>query len=289
MKKPELAWLKDLGEKLRPLAHRYRAVLIVLLAGMLLLASGGWFGGGKEQAAAQTGQPAPFTARESTLARHSCPCGQFHHTFLCEPAVTICGVTEPFLSAFHCAASPGCVVARSFSPRLTNRLAHTGHPQPAVRDFTIARHSCPCGHSHHTSLWLPGSTSSGRRLPFFVGCHSPAISGKRAARSFSPGTTRLPPQLGQPVPLFARENTSACQVCPFGQRHHTRRLLPDVTTSGVRLPFFSSSHSSSSSVFPVRMQNEYKLSRISASPLPLPDGIPIPSHTQRQKIKAPLG
>lgn len=46
MKKPELAWLKDLGEKLRPLAHRYRAVLIVLLAGMLLLASGGWFGGG---------------------------------------------------------------------------------------------------------------------------------------------------------------------------------------------------------------------------------------------------
>ena len=57
MKKPELAWLKDLGEKLRPLAHRYRAVLIVLLAGMLLLASGGWFGGGKEQAAAQTGQP----------------------------------------------------------------------------------------------------------------------------------------------------------------------------------------------------------------------------------------
>lgn len=42
MKKPELAWLKDLGEKLRPLAHRYRAVLIVLLAGMLLLASGGW-------------------------------------------------------------------------------------------------------------------------------------------------------------------------------------------------------------------------------------------------------
>ena len=57
MKKPELAWLKDLGEKLRPLAHRYRAVLIVLLAGMLLLASGGWFGGGEEQAAAQTGQP----------------------------------------------------------------------------------------------------------------------------------------------------------------------------------------------------------------------------------------
>ena len=54
MKKPELAWLKDLGEKLRPLAHRYRAVLIVLLAGMLLLASGGWFGGGEEQAAAQT-------------------------------------------------------------------------------------------------------------------------------------------------------------------------------------------------------------------------------------------
>lgn len=57
MRKPELAWLKDLGEKLRPLAHRYRAVLIVLLAGMLLLASGGWFGGGEEQAAAQTGQP----------------------------------------------------------------------------------------------------------------------------------------------------------------------------------------------------------------------------------------
>ncbi|MFQ7242051.1 MAG: hypothetical protein ACLRO1_06655, partial [Agathobaculum sp.] len=45
MKKPDLAFLRELGDKVLPLVRKYRALLIVLLAGVLLLASGGLFGG----------------------------------------------------------------------------------------------------------------------------------------------------------------------------------------------------------------------------------------------------
>src|SRR5699024_9849349 len=48
------AWLNQMGEKLLPLARRYRALLVVLLAGILLLASGGIFAGGRAQDAAET-------------------------------------------------------------------------------------------------------------------------------------------------------------------------------------------------------------------------------------------
>ena len=54
MKKPDIAWLNQMGEKLLPLARRYRALLVVLLAGILLLASGGIFAGGRTQDAAET-------------------------------------------------------------------------------------------------------------------------------------------------------------------------------------------------------------------------------------------
>ena len=54
MKKPDIAWLNQMGEKLLPLARRYRALLVVLLAGVLLLASGGIFAGGRAQDAAET-------------------------------------------------------------------------------------------------------------------------------------------------------------------------------------------------------------------------------------------
>lgn len=58
--------------------------------------------------------------------------------------------------------------------------------------------TCPSGHFHHTSLWLPGVTISGVRVPFSVSSHWAAISGCSIARSLKPAKTRRPAQYGQP-------------------------------------------------------------------------------------------
>ena len=70
------------------------------------------------------------------------------------------------------------------------------------------------------------TVAAGERSPFLVGCHSAARSGYRVARSVSPEIARRPLQYGHPVPLPLRVWTAACQLCPFAQRHQTRRLLP---------------------------------------------------------------
>ena len=61
MKKPDLAFLRELGNKVLPLAHKYRALLIVLLAGVLLLASGGLFGGRQQLETAAEPDAAPVS------------------------------------------------------------------------------------------------------------------------------------------------------------------------------------------------------------------------------------
>lgn len=188
-------------------------------------------------------------------ACHSWPFSHSHHTFRCDPAVTSRGVRTPFLPGCHCRASSGCVDVRSFSPRSMARLAQTGQPAPATRDLTTACHSCPLPHTHHTSLWLPGSTCSGVRGSFFSGCHCFAISGNCDARSVCPAMGSFPAQYGHRVPVLVRVYTGLCHSCPCSHCHHTRLLLPLLTVSGVNCPFFSQSHWRSSSARPVLSQN----------------------------------
>mgnify|MGYP000163994202 CR=1 FL=1 len=98
--------------------------------------------------------------------------------------------------------------------------------------------------------------SPGVRLPFRVGCHWAASSGRRVARSFSPSASLRLAQTGQPQP-FTLVFTSACHSWPFSQRHHTFRWLPGSTSLGVSAPFLvgchwaaSSGHSVAKSVSP---------------------------------------
>ena len=67
MKKPDLAFLRKLGDKVLPLVHKYRALLIVLLAGVLLLASGGLFGGRQQLETAAEPDAAPVSEEGFSL------------------------------------------------------------------------------------------------------------------------------------------------------------------------------------------------------------------------------
>ena len=68
MKKPDLAFLRELGDKMLPLVHKYRALLIVLLAGVLLLASGGLFGGRQQLETSAEPDAAPVSEEGFSLA-----------------------------------------------------------------------------------------------------------------------------------------------------------------------------------------------------------------------------
>ena len=76
---------------------------------------------------------------ENTTARQTWPSPQRHQTFLWLPVVTISGVSEPFKSCAHWAATLGCCVARSLNPGSTRRPVQYGQPVPPVlRDDTAA-------------------------------------------------------------------------------------------------------------------------------------------------------
>ena len=77
-------------------------------------------------------------------------------------------------------------------------LAHIGHFEPFVRRATAACHSCPSEHFHQIFLLLPLVTSLGVSFPFFVGCHSWAISGYTVYKSLNPINTLCPEQYGHP-------------------------------------------------------------------------------------------
>lgn len=55
--------------------------------------------------------------------------------------------------------------------------AQTGQPLPLTRALTAARHWWPLSQTHQTLRRLPGRTSWGVSVPFFVGCHWRARSG----------------------------------------------------------------------------------------------------------------
>lgn len=159
--------------------------------------------------------------RADTIAVYSCPREQSHQTFLLLYGVTPSGVKFPLRAGCHCAEISGKWVARSFSPGITILPAHTGQSElfPALA-VTVACHSWPLSHCHHTLRRVPATTSWGVKLPFLSGCHCRANSGWVAARSFSPGERRRLVQTGQPVPPMARDFTMACHSWPFSQIHH---------------------------------------------------------------------
>ena len=73
-------------------------------------------------------------------------------------------------------------------------LLQIGQPAPFTRCLEQAVHSCPFSQRHQQSFLLLGFRSQGFKSPFFVGCHSAAISGLSDARSFSPRIGFVPAQ-----------------------------------------------------------------------------------------------
>ncbi len=83
----------------------------------------------------------------------------------------------------------------------------------------------------------------GVNLPFFVGCHSSARSGRAAARQLL-AQTRCPAQKGHPMPRRVRRATGACHSWSLaaGQSHQTTRPVPAVTPDGTSRPFLVGCH-----------------------------------------------
>ena len=103
--------------------------------------------------------------------------------------------------------------------------------------------SGPSGHFHQTRLPEPQPTPAGVRSPFFVGCHSAAISGATTAREFVE-EMRLSAQNGQPA--RCRWTTCVFHTCsgPFGHFHQAT-LTPEPSvppSSGVRGRFLVGCH-----------------------------------------------
>jgi hypothetical protein len=73
---------------------------------------------------------------------------------------------------------------------------------------TAVCQSCPREQRHQYFLFEPAPTIEGVVLPFFVGCHSAALSGAIVARELVTDT-RTPAQNGQSIPRM-RSPTAAC-------------------------------------------------------------------------------
>ncbi len=166
---------------------------------------------------AQTGQPDPL-ARAFTEAVHlALQVGHIQPMRWPLWAVSSWGVWQltPGVES-HCAAMSGNTVARSLTPgcRTTGCQflstfpfsAHFLHPSACFRLATDARHLCPqCGQSHRICCLLCGLTWLGLTLlASGVGSHCAAMSGRRVAKSFTPGTTPRVLQLGQAAPCSRR-------------------------------------------------------------------------------------
>ena len=174
----------------------------------------------------QIGHPLFDNVRSLILADHSWsgPSGHIHQTFLLLPATTSAGVRSPFFVGCHSAAISEEKASSEFVTD-TRCPAQHGHPLfDNVRSLILADHSWsgPSGHIHQTFLLLPATTSAGVRSPFFVGCHSAAISEEKASSEFVIDT-RCPAQHGHPVPKCVRLTITAGHSWsgPSGHIHQT--------------------------------------------------------------------
>lgn len=92
----------------------------------------------------QNGHPVPLFVRGCILASHSCSglLEQRHQTFRALPAVTLSGVSSPFLEGCHSAASLGNNAASEFVAS-TACPEQKGQPFPRHARFaTVHSHSC---------------------------------------------------------------------------------------------------------------------------------------------------
>src|SRR5262249_28188786 len=95
---------------------------------------------GRLRASAHPGQPAPLAVRWFTVACHSCPNWQRHHTRWCAPRVTSRGVSVPFFVGCQSRATFGPVTASEFVEEI-RRVAQKGQPKPVWRLATLPSHS----------------------------------------------------------------------------------------------------------------------------------------------------
>lgn len=145
---------------------------------------------------AQTGQPFPRLVRDSTLACHSWPLSQRHHTLASGTSRKVSGGQASVPGWMHWRPAQGAGLPGRFPlppaygwrrPDSRSRLP-LSLPPPG--------HSWPFSQRHHTFRWLPGSTSLGVSAPFLVGCHWAASSGHSVAKSVSPGPRHDAPAKG---------------------------------------------------------------------------------------------
>ncbi len=122
-----------------------------------------------------SGHPRPFTLL-LTVACHSWPSSQIHHTFSLKSGVKFLRFSPLFLVRCHSLRRSALEINVSLSSAGVG-LLQTGQPLPRFLLYTGACHSCPLVHIHHTFLPEPGVTFLGFKSPFRVGCHSLASSG----------------------------------------------------------------------------------------------------------------
>ena len=169
-----------------------------------------------------------------------------HQARRSEPGATPSGESAPLRVGCHSRLRKACDLARDDSGEGI-RWAQNGHSVCLrVRSRTLARHSCvgSIAQRHHAIRAALATTSYGLATPFRMGCHSAATRGKHVAKQLVTDTLRFA-QKGHPVPpdvrLFgeARQRWSG----PRGHVHQILRPDPAGTTSGVRVPLWSASHS----------------------------------------------
>lgn len=99
----------------------------------------------------QTGQPAPYHMRETSMACQLCPCSHIHQIYLSEPEER---------------------VRKELPPAMTCLPLQIGQFAPAVRTLTVASHVSPFAHFHAAFLLLPLETLSGVMGRFCSVSHS---------------------------------------------------------------------------------------------------------------------
>ena len=130
----------------------------------------------------QSGHPRPVVLL-LTVACHSWPSSQIHHTFSLKSAGKFLRFRPLFLVRCHSFRRSVFVINVSLLS-VGVGLLQTGQPLPRFLLYIGACHSCPLIHIHHTFLPEPGVTFLGVKSPFREGCHSLASCGFIALRLY---------------------------------------------------------------------------------------------------------
>ena len=131
------------------------------------------------------------------VACHRCPCAQIQCTRTIARSLMRQGERPAFLSISHSAYNSGYASGNGFLCRPPINPLQWGQPSPSTRSRIAAFHVCPCPHFHQTMTILRLRSFSGRSGKFFSVSHCSSSSGCMLARSLTPGSSRIPAQVGQ--------------------------------------------------------------------------------------------